>query len=106
MSEWNKRSKNDYTYRRHYCTHHTFTSQGAFDLPRNAQVEVRGGEILKFEGFSYSGGAELTLDGVKGAILLPSALSIYGLKKLSVTNCSVASVYSNALGHRAPSYAR
>lgn len=80
--------------------------KGAFDLPRKAQMEVRGGEILKFEGFSYSGGAELTLDGVKGAILLQSALSIYGLKKLSVTNCSVAAVYFKALGHRPPSYAR
>lgn len=82
------------------------TSQGAFDLPRTAQVEVQGGKIMRFEAYSYSGGSELTLDGVKGAILVESALSIYGLKKLRVTNCSLAAVYFKALTLRPPSYVR
>lgn len=78
----------------------------AFDLPRKGRMEIQGGEVVRFEGYSYSGGAELTLDGMKGAILPESTISIYGLRKLTITNCTLASVYHHALGQRPPSYAR
>ncbi|XP_045124347.1 uncharacterized protein LOC123512179 isoform X2 [Portunus trituberculatus] len=80
--------------------------QGAFDLPPTAQLKVEGGKMVRVETYSYSGGAKLFLSGVVVGNLLPSAVNIYGLMKLSVVNCTMAVVYANAFTHRAPTYVR
>lgn len=80
--------------------------EGAFDLPQRSHVVVKGGQILNMEGSSYIGGAQLSLDSVKIGKLLESAISIYGLERLSITNCTMAAVYYHALEQHPPSYVR
>ncbi|KAG0714578.1 hypothetical protein GWK47_013865 [Chionoecetes opilio] len=78
--------------------------QGAFDLPPAARVEMQGGQVRSFRQQSFSGGAELTLSGVVVGNLMGSSLNIHGLRKLHVTNCTMATAYAHALEHRPPSY--
>nr|XP_045614994.1 uncharacterized protein LOC123768471 [Procambarus clarkii] len=72
----------------------------AFELPGAGRVKMVGGRVGSWEESGYSGGSHLTLDGVRIGRLLSGAINIHGLQSFAMTNCTVATLYEEALKHK------